>query len=119
MAHLAAALILVHALTRAADRCDSPQTQAAMNVCAAEELHRMDAQLNAVYRKLTATLDANRRRKLQAAQRAWLAFRDAHCEFEASAFEGGSMQPLEYSACATNVTKERIGHLRQALDAPR
>jgi len=118
MAHLAAALLLVHALTRA-DRCESPQTQAAMNVCAAEEFRRADAQLNAVYRKLTATLDADRRRKLQAAQRAWLAFRDAHCEFEASAYEGGSMQPMEYSTCATNVTKERIGHLRQALDAPR
>ena len=119
MAHLAAALVLVHALTRAADRCDSPQTQAEMNVCAAAEFRRADAQMNAVYRKLTATLAAGRRGKLQTAQRAWLVFRDAHCAFEASAFEGGTMRPMEYSACATNVTKERIGHLRQALDAPR
>ena len=43
-----------------ADRCDSPQTQAEMNVCAAEELRHADAQLNAVYRKLTATSTCER-----------------------------------------------------------
>jgi len=118
MASLAAALLLVHALTQA-DSCESPQTQAEMNVCAAQELGRADARLNVVYQKLMKTLDAGRRVKLRAAQRAWLAYRDAQCDFEASASEGGTMQPLELSSCKSDVTKERIAQLQQELTAPR
>jgi uncharacterized protein YecT (DUF1311 family) len=118
MAHLAAALLLVHALSQT-DRCESPQTQAEMNVCAAQEFRRTDARLNTVYQKLVKTLDANRRVKLRAAQRAWLAYRDAQCDFEASASEGGSMQPLELASCKSNATKERIAQFQQELDAPR
>lgn len=90
-----------------------------MNVCAAQESRRADAQLNAVYQKLMKTLDANRRTKLRAAQRAWLAYRDAQCAFEASASEGGSMQPLELASCKSDVTKERIAQFQQELDEPR
>ena len=113
MAHLAAALLLVHALTRAADRCDSPQTQAEMNVCAAEDFRRADAQLNVAYDRLLKSLDPGRRAKLQKAERAWLAFRDAQCAYEASEAEGGTMAPMLRAGCLTEVTKMRIAQLRK------
>jgi len=113
MAHLAAALLLV---LMQADRCDSPQTQAEMNTCAAQEFHRADVRLNAAYKKLMKELESEpqRQRKLQAAQRAWLAYRDAHCAFEASDSEGGTMYPLEVSMCKSGVTSDRIEQLTAA-----
>ena len=99
-----------------ADRCDSPQTQAEMNTCAAQEFHRADVRLNAAYKKLMKELDSEpqRQRKLQAAQRAWLAYRDAHCAFEASDSEGGTMYPLEVSMCKSGVTSDRVEQLTAA-----
>jgi len=107
-----AALLLVLALAPP-DRCDSPQTQSEMNRCAGEELRRTDAQLNAAYARLLKKLDANRRTKLQKAERAWIAYRDAQCAYEGSASEGGSIQPLEIAACKTELTKARMVQLKE------
>jgi uncharacterized protein YecT (DUF1311 family) len=118
MAHLAAALLLVHALSQAA-RCEAPQTQAEMNTCAALEFHRTDAKLNTVYQQVLKRIDPSRLPKLRAAQRAWLAFRDAQCAFEGSESEGGTMQPTLVSGCKTEVTKARIEQLGAELTAGR
>ena len=96
-----------------ADRCDSPQTQAEMNTCAALKLARRDQRLNVAYSKLMKTVDPHRRTKLRAAQRAWLAFRDAECAFEASESEGGTMYPLLFDSCKTELTKARVAELKQ------
>ncbi|WP_353824345.1 lysozyme inhibitor LprI family protein, partial [Mesorhizobium sp.] len=42
------------------------------------------------------------------AQRAWIGFRDAECEFSASGVKGGSVYPLIYNDCITAQTKTRI-----------
>lgn len=107
-----AALLLLLALTPP-DPCDSPQTQAEMNRCAGVQLRRVDAQLNAAYGALLKKLDANRRAKLQKAERAWIAYRDAQCDYEGSESEGGSIQPLEVAGCKTELTKARIGQLKE------
>jgi uncharacterized protein YecT (DUF1311 family) len=114
MAPLAAALFLLHALTLPAGRCDAPHTQAEMNACAAEDFLRADARLNAVYKQAMKAIDPARQPKLKAAQRAWLAFRDAECEFEASEAEGGTMQPMLRNGCKAEVTKARIAQLTAA-----
>jgi uncharacterized protein YecT (DUF1311 family) len=41
------------------------------------------------------------------AQRAWLAYRDAACEVQASPYEGGSIQPLIWFSCLSELTAER------------
>ena len=58
--------------------CKNPATQSDMNECAGTEYRAADAELNKVYKQLMATGDEPFRKRLQAAQRAWLAFRDAH-----------------------------------------
>ena len=45
---------------------------------------------------------------LVGAQRAWVAFRDAECKFSASGVAGGSVYPLIYSNCTTELTKARV-----------
>ena len=90
-----------------------------MNVCSAQQFHRADAQLNAVYQQVLKAVDPSRLSKLRTSQRAWLAFRDAQCDFEASEAEGGTMHPMLVTGCMTEVTNARIGQLRAELTAGR
>jgi len=84
-----------------------------MNVCAEADFRRVDARLNIAYDRLFKSLDPDRRLKLQRAERAWLAFRDAHCIYEASDSEGGSIHRLEVATCKNELTKARIAQLRE------
>ncbi|MBI1760172.1 MAG: DUF1311 domain-containing protein [Acidobacteria bacterium] len=95
--------------------CADLTAQNDMNRCAADEYKKADAELNKVYQQLLPKLEGEHKEKLKVAQRAWLAFRDAHCEFEAFSFEGGSMQPLMRDSCLEAVTRERTKQLRGAL----
>ncbi len=60
-------------------------------------------------------MSKTRQQKLIAAQLAWIKFRDASCEFETSAYEGGSIAPAIYSACLEETTKQRTQQLREYL----
>lgn len=103
--------------------CAQPQTQSAMNICAAREFEAADAALNAQWsatRAVMRTRDmmdpATDERpgyfeQLLAAQRAWLAFRDAHCAAEGYAARGGSMEPLLVAICRTGLTQARTAQL--------
>lgn len=49
---------------------------------------------------------------LLAAQRAWLTYRDAHCQSAGYYARGGSMEPMLVSLCKANLTNERTEQLR-------
>ena len=85
-----------------------------MNMCAAKKFKAADAGLNRVYNRLVSKLgdDADRLARLRTAEVSWLKYRDDNCEYEASAFEGGSMKPLIYSSCLERMTKARTAELR-------
>jgi uncharacterized protein YecT (DUF1311 family) len=95
--------------------CADAQNQQEMNRCAAEEYKKADAELNKVYQQLLPKLEAAHKEKLKLAQRAWLTFRDAHCEYEAFIFDGGTMQPLIQYSCLEAMTRERTKQLRASL----
>lgn len=101
----------------AADACDDPQDQMTMNECADKAFRAADAQLNASYREIVASLrdDPDGRQHLVAAQRAWVAFRDAECAFRASPEQGGSIYPLVHSDCLTALTDARIADFKEYL----
>lgn len=90
--------------------CDNATDQATMNQCAAQQNKAADKELNALYQQITARLKASPESKKQliGAQRAWIGFRDAECRFSASGVEGGSVYPLIYSNCITDLTKARV-----------
>jgi uncharacterized protein YecT (DUF1311 family) len=101
-----------------AARCERPDTQAEMNACAARDFNAADRALNQEYARLVASIhDTGRRDRLRAAERAWIAYRDAQCAFEASAMEGGTAAPLLFSGCAAQLTRERTKELRDAREA--
>ena len=96
--------------------CNNPQTQSEMNICASIAYQNADRKLNQVYRQLLPKLSAARKQKLIAAQQAWIKFRDSSCEFERSAYEGGSMAPMIYGFCLAAVTEQRTKDLRRYLE---
>ncbi|MCZ8190393.1 MAG: lysozyme inhibitor LprI family protein [Microcystis sp. LE19-338.1B] len=96
--------------------CNNPQTQSQMNICAGIAYQNADRKLNQVYRQLLPKLSAARKQKLITAQQAWIKFRDSSCEFERSAYGGGSMAPMIYGFCLANVTEQRTKDLQRYLE---
>jgi uncharacterized protein YecT (DUF1311 family) len=91
--------------------CSNPTNQGMMTRCAQAEYAQVDAELNQRYQAVKGTLSADKQTDLVAAGRAWIAFRDADCEFVQSQFEGGSIQPMVYWGCLTQRTQDRIDEL--------
>jgi uncharacterized protein YecT (DUF1311 family) len=97
--------------------CDNANDQATMNQCAAQQHAAADKELNALYQQISTRLKGqpDRKKLLVGTQRAWIAFRDAECTFSASGVEGGSMFPLVYSNCTTDLTKARVQTFKNYL----
>ncbi len=79
------------------------------------ELQRQDARLNKAYKAAMAPLSAPRKKQLLAAQRAWLAFRDANCPFYADP-EGGSVAAVVANDCVLSATANRALELENLAD---
>lgn len=99
------------------DPCANPRTQTAMNECADREYKAADLALNKIYKQLLSKLEGEQREGLKRVEQAWLKYRDANCDFEASFVEGGSMQPLVRSSCLADLTKKRTAELRRQLES--
>ncbi|WP_409318944.1 lysozyme inhibitor LprI family protein [Pseudomonas sp. KCJK9016] len=114
---LALTSFLFTSIAHAAVDCANASDQSTMNQCAGQEYKVADKELNVVYQQITARLKDNAEGKklLVSAQRAWIGFRDAECTFSASGVAGGSVYPLIYSNCMTSVTKVRTEALKQYL----
>jgi uncharacterized protein YecT (DUF1311 family) len=96
-----------------ADDCTKAVTQSEMNICAAESYKKADAELNVVYGHIVERLksEPSRAQLLTKAQKAWVAFRDAECEFSGSGVAGGSMQPMIVAGCREELTRKRTAEL--------
>ncbi|KQO08354.1 lysozyme inhibitor LprI family protein [Sphingomonas sp. Leaf242] len=104
--------------------CANPLDQSTMTRCAYEDYDKADAQLNAQWRRTLA-----RRRDLDkanpmdgaptymaaltAAQRAWIAYRDAQCAVEGQEMRGGSGEPMIAGQCLARLTRERTAYLKR------
>lgn len=82
-----------------------------MNLCAQQNYAQVDADLNEAYRALKVVLPKGGKEALIAAETAWLQFRDRDCDFERSAFAGGSIVPMIYNTCLTERTTARTNEL--------
>lgn len=86
-----------------------------------------DKRLNQLYAGITATLknpgkdhtpdDDETVKRLIAAERAWVAFRDAQCQYMSTVALNAPLEGYEYHSCRYELTKERIKALT-ASDAP-
>lgn len=97
---------------------------AELQACLAKALPKADVALNEAWRKALAAIDsasaadadkAAWRDNLRAAQRSWLAFRDANCKFEliAAEWSNGSGSTPAQQACTLAMTLQRASELNK------
>lgn len=101
-----------------------------MSYCLGQELDFWDARLNEAYGRVGEQADAadaeqdrlgyqapQQRPALRDMQRAWIAFRDASCSYEASRWGGGTGAGPAYAQCALSLTARQAmlldGYLRE------
>ena len=80
--------------------------------CMTEEHKRWDAELNLQYRAIRARLEGARRNGFDAAQHAWLGFRDANCSFYNDP-DGGTIARINANSCMLEMTARRVMELRR------
>jgi len=119
LAFAAAAALPGAAAAQDCDRADESQT--GMNICAATDYRAADAELNQTYDKILKRLGADdaTKKRLKEAQRAWIAFRDAECDFATSGSRDGSIYPMIQAQCLEGLTSARSEQLSGYLDARR
>ena len=93
-------------------RClHSAMTTFAMLKCENDALSRADSRIRARVKVIAGLMSTRGKRRLFArSERLWIRYRDASCEAEASAYEGGSAQPQNRSLCEVMRSK---GHLKE------
>jgi uncharacterized protein YecT (DUF1311 family) len=98
------------------DRADESQT--GMNICAVADYKAADAKLNKTYGEIVKRLasDADTKKRLQAAQRNWISFRDAECKFATADSKDGSIYPMLVSQCLEGLTSARTQQLGAYLE---
>lgn len=102
----------------AAAGCDGAATQAELDACAGAEYAATDKALNQAYSTIMKRLAGNdgQRDLLKAAQRAWIAFRDAECAFAVDPSQQGTIFPMLMTQCLNGVTQGRLEQLQKYLD---
>ena len=92
-----------------------------MNACASDEAARVDAALNQVYHKLLsqAASQPETVAKIKAAERAWIAYRDAYMDAMYPAkdkqAEYGSIYPMEADLLRAKLTQRQVTALKELL----
>ncbi|MEL6372402.1 MAG: lysozyme inhibitor LprI family protein [Pseudomonadota bacterium] len=124
---LVAATWAVHPAAAQRANCNEPRSQAEMTVCAGKDLEKADRELNRVYKLVRAAMvknDAGAEPPLQKkgfkkaliqAQRAWITYRDRHCEIIGLEWYGGSGQSAAVSICLAAMTRARTAQLKNFL----
>lgn len=102
--------------------CNPGGNQMQLNACAAQDLQRADAALNAVYRQVLAKhADAPvALARIKAAQRLWIQLRDADLEARYPVAKNedprmlyGSMYPMLYASAKSALSQARSAYLRK------
>ena len=112
-AWLALALLAGGPALAQGDPCAKAVTQPELNECTYLAWEEADVALNEAWDAAMAVAEARSiEEPLLAAQRAWIAFRDADCAAQASLWEGGTGQPMIFNGCMESLTLQRTDDLR-------
>ncbi|SLM30827.1 conserved exported hypothetical protein [Desulfamplus magnetovallimortis] len=94
---------------------DSGGVTAAMLDCINQEHTLQDARLNKAYKKVMSQLTPERQKELKDAQRAWIKYRDANCNFYFDP-DGGTAASLSGRDCFMTTTASRAEELENFID---
>lgn len=108
--------------------CANAMTQADMNQCSYMDFEKADKELNVVYKQaMKSAVEADKQaaemneayvgavKALKKAQRAWIDYRDGHCDGVGYEAVGGSMQGMLISGCQARLTENRTKELRELI----
>jgi uncharacterized protein YecT (DUF1311 family) len=108
--------------------CANAMSQADMNYCANQDCEKADKELNAVYKQaLQSQVEVDKQaaemgpnyvgavKALKKAQRAWIDYRDGHCDGVGYEAVGGSMSPMLVSGCLAGLTQNRTKELNDLI----
>ena len=112
---LAFFIVAVSPMARA--QCDDAKTTLQINECFAKELKKADAELNGVYRLTIKKLEPAEAVLLRKAQRAWLGYRDAHCEADRAQWDGGTGGPAAFMSCKLELTRKRTAEIQNTYQS--
>jgi uncharacterized protein YecT (DUF1311 family) len=98
---------------QSAGECANAVTTAAMRTCEVSRYASEQRELDSAYQDLMRHLDGGQKEKLRMTQRAWLRFRDANADFQASLVRGGTLAPLIKIGSLTEMTKARTQELKK------
>jgi uncharacterized protein YecT (DUF1311 family) len=89
-----------------------------LDVCTDQQFKAADTALNQTYAEIQKRLadDADGKKRLTVAQKAWIGFRDAECDFQTFNAKDGSIYPMIVSECLTAMTKKRTEELNVYLN---
>lgn len=77
------------------------QTTVGIKACLGQRIVKSDKAINTLVKAIFGHRpDDTGRRKVIAAEKAWLAYREAACSSEADVYRGGTAQPVAYLQCA-------------------
>jgi len=100
---------------------EKAKTTGEMNACAHDEAARVDAKLDAVYAKVLSQAESDPAglARIKAAERDWIAYRDAYISamFPAAhkITEYGAMYPMKVDLLRAKMTHQQIAALNQLL----
>jgi len=105
-------------------KCNPAGSQPELNACATDAFNKADKELNTTWQALLRKEAADKVfiAKLRAAQKAWLAFRDAEleahfaCKDEDSRMCWGSMEAMSFMARKKDLTQQRTKMLKDMLE---
>lgn len=99
-------------LTKQYSQCMESSNGVTMNMieCINAETKRQDLRINNAYKTVMDRLSPERKKQLQQAQRAWINYRDANCQFYLDP-DGGSLARVNANVCFMNATATRSHEL--------
>jgi uncharacterized protein YecT (DUF1311 family) len=97
--------------------CAHAQTTADLVSCIGDHVNAENANMTVIYKALEQYYADNLDylSDLNARQDEWITFRDKKCAFEASLYEGGSLERVQSLSCQARLTSNHIEHLKILL----
>jgi len=111
-------LLPVGAQAQDADKIDCTSeslNQFELDQCAGRDFKAVEARLDALVRELSGKYDPANRALLEAAQKAWRAWRDLECNYETNGTAGGTINSMMNTKCRTAKANARLEELEAQL----
>ncbi|HVV59744.1 MAG TPA: lysozyme inhibitor LprI family protein [Gaiellaceae bacterium] len=84
--------------------------------CSERSLVASDGKVNALVARIWQALPATGRADFARGERAWLAYRTASCNAEASKYAGGTLRPVAFLGCEVGRNKTHLTDLGGTLN---